>query len=53
MREQTVAKVKRVNKPFARKNTNINGHGANELKLWVKVKLLQSLRKEKMQLEKT
>ena len=46
----TVAKVKRVNKPFARK-IQILTVMEQGLKLWVKVKLLQLLRKEKMQLE--
>ena len=46
----TVAKVKRVNKPFARK-IQILTVWNNGLKLWVKVKLHPLLRKEKMQLE--
>ena len=46
----TVAKVKRVNKPFARK-IQILTVWNKELKLWVKAKLHQLQRKEKMQLE--
>ena len=46
----TVAKVKRVSKPFARK-IQILTVWNNGLKLWVKAKLHQLLRKEKMQLE--
>ena len=46
----TVAKVKRVNKPFARK-IQILTVMEQRAKVMVKVKLLQSLRKEKMQLE--
>ena len=44
----TVAKVKRVNKPFARK-IQILTVMEQRSKSWQKVKLLQLLRKEKMQ----
>ena len=46
----TVTKVKRINKPFARK-IQILTVMEQRAKLWVKAKLHQLLRKEKMQLE--
>ena len=47
----TVAKVKRVNKPFARK-IQILTVMEQRAKVWIKARLHRLLRKEKMQLEK-